>query len=148
VRKAAFFFYGTLMDRHLLSALLGRRAWPRSLVPAVLRGHRRKGVRGANHPVVLRQRRASVDGVILHGVDTVEQARLSAHEGDGYDLVQALAELPRRCCRRAFLFAPRRGAYVVSNRPWTFAGWRPRHKQLAMKSVAVGWVEQTCETHR
>jgi len=138
VRRAAFFFYGTLMDRDLLSAVLGRRMWPRSLVPAVLRGHRCKGVRGANYPVVLRQRRAAVDGVILDGVGTVDQARLSAYEGDGYELVQALAELPRRRCRRVFLFAPRRGAYVVSNRPWTFAGWRLRHKKSVMTAVAVG----------
>ena len=101
----------------MLSAVLERRVWPRSLVPAVLRGHRRKGVRGANYPVVVRQRRVSVDGVILDGVGAVEQARLSAYEGDGYELVQALADLLRRRCRHVFIFAPRLGAYVVSNRP-------------------------------
>ena len=138
MRKTAFFFYGTLMDRDMLSAVLERRVWPRSLVPVVLRGHRRKGVRGANYPVVLRQRRASVDGVILDGVGTVEQARLSGYEGDGYELVLALAEPPRRRCRRVFLFAPRRGAYVVSNRPWSFASWRLRHKRSAMMAVAGG----------
>src|SRR5215472_14361093 len=68
VRKAAFFFYGTLLDLDMLSTVLEQRVWPHSLVPAVLRGHRRKGVRGANYPVVMRQRRASVDGVILDGV--------------------------------------------------------------------------------
>ena len=132
----------------MLSTVLERRVWPRSLVPAVLRGHRRKRVLGANYPAVLRQRRASVDGVILDGVSTVEQVRLSAYEGDGHELVQALAEVPRRRCRRVFFFAPRCGACVVSNRPWSFTGWRLRYKQLAMKSVAVGWVEQPCETHR
>jgi hypothetical protein len=138
VRKTAFFFYGTLMDRDMLSAVLERRVWPRSLVPAVLRGHRRKGVRGANYPVVLRQRRASVDGVIFDGVGTVEPARVSTYEGDRYELVQALAELPRRRCVRVFIFAPRLGAYVVSNRRWTFAGWRLRHKRSAMIAVAGG----------
>ena len=138
MRKAAFFFYGTLMDRDMLSAVLVRRVWPRSLVPAVLRGHRRKGVCGANYPVVLRQRRASVDGIILDRVGTVEEDRLSAYEGDGYDLVPALAELPRGRCKRAFLFAPRRGAYVVSNRPWSFASWRLRHKRSVMMAVVGG----------
>jgi len=138
VRKAAFFFYGTLLDRDMLSTVLEQRVWPRSLVPAVLRGHLRKGVRGVNYPVVVRQRRASVDGVILDGVGAVEQVRLSAYESDGYELVQVLAELPRRRCTRVFIFAPRLGAYVVSNRPWSFAGWRLRYKRSAMIAVAAG----------
>jgi hypothetical protein len=95
-------------------------------------------VRGANYPVVVRQRRASVDGVILDGVGAVEQVRLSAYESDGYELVQVLAELPRRRCTRVFIFAPRLGAYVVSNRPWSFAGWRLRYKRSAMIAVAAG----------
>jgi hypothetical protein len=138
VREDAFFFYGTLMDRDLLSAVLGRYVWPHVLAPAVLRGYRRRSVHGASHPIAQRQRNASVDGVIFDGVGTVEQPRLSAYEGDRYELVQALAELPRRRCRHAFIFAPRRGAYVVSNRPWTFAGWRLRHKRSAMMAVTVG----------
>jgi len=136
VRKAAFFFYGTLMDRDLLSAVMGRRVWPRVLAPAVLRGYRRRNVQGASYPIVQRQRDASIRGVILDRVGTVEQARLSAYEGDGYELALALAELPRRRCRRVFLFVPRRGAYVVSNRPWTFASWRRRHKRSVLIAVA------------
>jgi hypothetical protein len=138
VREDAFFFYGTLMDRDLLSAVLGRRVWPHVLAPAVLRGYRRRSVLGASYPIVQQQRDASIRGVILDRVGTVQQARLSAYEGDGYEMVQALAEPPLRRCRRVFLFAPRRGAYVVSNRPWTFVGWGLRHKRSAMMAVAVG----------
>ena len=138
MREDAFFFYGTLMDRDLLSAVLGRRVWPHVLAPVVLRGYRCRSVHGASYPIVQRQRDASISGVILDGVGTVEQARLSAYEGDRYELVQALAELPRRHCKRVFIFAPRRGAYVVSNRSWSFAGWRLRHKKSVMMAVAVG----------
>ena len=146
MREGAFFFYGTLMDRELLSAVLGRRVWPCALAPAVLRGYRRGSVLGASYPVVLRQRRASVEGVILRGVGAAETARLCAYEGGGYEPAQALAELPRRSVRRVLLFRPRPGAYTVSTRPWSFVGWRLRHKRLAMKAVVVGWVEHG-ETH-
>ena len=136
------------MDRDLLSAVLGRRIWPRSLAPARLRGYRRKSVRGASYPVVLQQRRVSVEGVILDGVDVAEKARLSAYEGDGYELVTAQTELPRRRLRRVFLFTPKCGAYNSSSRPWSFAGWRLRHKRLTMKAVVVGWVEQNAQPAR
>jgi hypothetical protein len=38
--RDAFFFYGTLMDRDLLSKVVGRRVWPRALKPARLPGYR------------------------------------------------------------------------------------------------------------
>ena len=94
MREGAFFFYGTLMDHDLLSAVLRRRVWPRALAPAVLRGYRRSSAQGASYPVVLRRRGASVAGVILCGVSTAETARLFAYEGDGYELACAVAELP------------------------------------------------------
>ena len=145
MREGAFFFYGTLMERELLSAVLGRRVWPCALAPAVLRGYRRRSVLGASYPVVLRQRRASVEGVILRGVGAAETARLCAYEGGGYEPVKALAELPRRSVRRVLLFRPKRGAYTVSIRPWSFVGWRLHHKRLAMKAVVIGWVEQNAK---
>ena len=125
------------MDRELLSAVLGRRVWPRSLAPALLRGYRRSAVKGASYPLVLRQRGAAVAGVILEGVGAVERARLSAYEGDGYELVEALAELPRRDLRCVLLFRPKPGAYGVSARQWHLAGWRLRHKCSVMKALAV-----------
>jgi hypothetical protein len=136
------------MNRDLLSAVLGRQVWPRALAPAVLRGYRRRSVRGASYPVALRQRGASVAGVILCGVSTAETARLCAYEGDGYELACALAESagPRR--KHVFLFKPRPGAYSFSTRPWSLPGWRLRFKRLEMKAMTVGWVEQKSETRR
>jgi hypothetical protein len=136
---AFFFFYGTLMDRDLLSAVLGRRVWPRALAPAVLRGYRRSSVHGASYPVVLPQRGGLVAGVILCGVSVVESARLSAYEGDGYELVRTLAGEP---LRTVLLFKPKPGFFDATPRRWTLAGWRLRHKRSAMKAVVVGWVEQ------
>ena len=41
-----FFFYGTLMDRDLLSLVLGRRVEQRTLKPALLRGYRGSALKG------------------------------------------------------------------------------------------------------
>jgi gamma-glutamyl AIG2-like cyclotransferase len=134
--ETAFFFYGTLMDRDSLSEVLGRRVALRALRPARLPGYRRAAVRDVDHPVVLFQRGTVVKGVILHGVKPTERARLSAYEGDGYELERALAELPGQRRVRVFLFKPKPGAYTVTGRPWTLARWRLHHKPSEMRVVA------------
>jgi gamma-glutamyl AIG2-like cyclotransferase len=124
VREAAFFFYGTLMDRDLLAEVLRRRIPPHALLPARLPGYRRVAMRGAAYPVVLPQRGASVRGVILARVTPIERARLCAYEGDGYELVPAMAELPRKRRARVLLFKPKPGAFTPTTKPWSLARWR------------------------
>jgi hypothetical protein len=82
------------------------------------------------------QRGTVVKGVILHGVKPTERARLSAYEGDGYELERALAELPGQRRVRVFLVKPKPGAYTVTGRPWTLARWRLHHKPSEMRVVA------------
>jgi hypothetical protein len=130
----AFFFYGTLMDRDLLSQVLERRVWPRALKQAQLPGYRRRAVRGAGYPVVLRHRGASVSGVILAGVTCAQRTRLSGYEGEGYVLVRALAGDPLRA---VLLFTPRPGAHIAAPTPWSLVGWRLRHKREAMTGAQM-----------
>jgi hypothetical protein len=134
-RDVAFFFYGTLIDRDLLSEVLRRRVARRALLPARLRGYRRAAVHGANYPVVLAQRGATVRGVVLRRVKPAERARLSAYEGDGYEQVCALAELPRRGRAQVLLFKPKPGAYAVTTRPWSLASWRLHRNRRQREAV-------------
>jgi hypothetical protein len=127
--ETAFFFYGTLMDRHLLSEVLGRRVALRALRPARLLGYRRAAMRDVDYPVVLFQRGTVVKGAILHGVKPTERARLSAYEGDGYELERALAELPGQRRVRVFLFKPKPRAYTIASKPWSLSGWRLLNKE-------------------
>src|SRR5262249_53161951 len=124
VREAAFFFYGTLMDRGVLSEVLGRRVWPRLIVPARGRGSERRAGWGASYPVVVRERGASVEGVIFAGVTADEQARLCHYEGDGFELVQAPAKLRSERRARVFLFEPVIGTHRVTGGPWSLSRWR------------------------
>ena len=135
VREVAFFFYGTLMDHDMLSEVLGRRIPPRTLLAARLPGYRRAAVRGAAYPIILPQRGASVRGVILRRVRPVERSRLCAHEGDRYEPVCAMAELPGKRRARVFLFKSKPGAYTITSGPWSFATWRLRRKRLQIATL-------------
>jgi hypothetical protein len=137
-KATAFFFYGTLMDRELLSAVLRRRVWPRELRPAVLHGYRRRAVRTDGYPIVLPQRGASVRGRILDRVIAAELARLAAYEGDAYEPARAWAEIPGKSGKRVFFFKPKPGAYVGSSRQWSLAGWRLRHAASELEALAGG----------
>jgi hypothetical protein len=117
------------MDRDLLSQILGRPVWPRALTPALLRGYRRQAVGGRRYPVVMPHRGGSVKGVVLRGVMASERDRLCAYEGEGYELASAVAEPRGKAPRRVVFFKPKPGAYKVTNRPWSLAGWQLHRKR-------------------
>lgn len=133
----SLFFYGTLMDRNLLSQVVGRRIWPRALRPAMVRGWRRRAVCGASYPVALRERGASIKGVVLAGVTRVECALLSEFEGNRYELVPALAQLPAEPLGRVFFFRPKRGAFTLASGPWSLASWRLRHRASVVHALTA-----------
>jgi hypothetical protein len=124
------------MDREVLSEVLGRRVWPRDLTPGLLRGHRRRSVRDAGYPVVLPQRGAFVRGVILGRVTARECDRLSAYEGDGYELARGQASPSDRPLRGVLFFKPKPGAFAVTLRPWSPAGWCLLNKASKTKALA------------
>jgi|HubBroStandDraft_6_1064221.scaffolds.fasta_scaffold4209316_1 hypothetical protein len=72
------FFYGTLMDRELLSRVFGRRVPARALRPARLDGWRRVAVRGCGYLVLVCCPRARVAGVVVDRLSAAERDRLSA----------------------------------------------------------------------
>jgi hypothetical protein len=129
-----FFFYGTLMDPDLLSRVIGRMIAPRALRPALVHGYRRSAVRGANFPVVLRDRIASVKGVVLAGVSVVERDRLADFEGDRYVLVPSLAEFRERLPKPVLLFEPKAGAFSATGRPWSLERWQRLHEPAELRT--------------
>ena len=121
-RGVRYFFYGTLMDRELLSHVLGRRIGARDLAAARLFGWRRSAVHCKPYPIVLRRRGASVRGFVVARIRAEDSALLSAYEGDGYMIATGVAESGGRR-RTVRFFAARPGAYAASNRMWRFAAW-------------------------
>jgi hypothetical protein len=130
-----FFFYGTLMDRDVLSRVVGRPVICDALKPASLPGYRRTAIHDASYPIVLRHKAGRVDGVTVDGISTGESARLSIYEGQHYDLVRAFAELPGHGKRAVFLFEPRPGAFRPTDTEWSLAGWQAAHKDAFLDRI-------------
>jgi len=129
-----FFFYGTLMDADVRRAVLGPHA-PRHVEPALLRGWRRLPVRGRTYPVIVADPAASVDGVLVRGLNAAARRRLERYEDADLYAAATVDVLPAGRARpvQALVFvanfvakAPgvRRGS-----RRWEIGDWRRRHKR-------------------
>jgi hypothetical protein len=82
-----FFFYGTLLDYDVTALVLGRRLPPAAFMPASLLGHARRRAKNATYPIVVRDPRGAVPGVIVNGLSARDVARLADFEGPGYRVV-------------------------------------------------------------
>ncbi|MBU8539833.1 gamma-glutamylcyclotransferase family protein [Falsiroseomonas tokyonensis] len=88
------FLYGTLLDPAVLRLRSGRR-FPRGAArPAVLRGWRRVGLRGAPWPTLIRARHHLVPGLLLP-LSGGPLRRLMAYEGAAYRLRPVRLHLAR-----------------------------------------------------
>ncbi|MGX9965479.1 gamma-glutamylcyclotransferase family protein [Roseomonas sp. F4] len=79
------FLYGSLLDPAVLAARSGRRFPARALRRARLNGWRRVRLRGTPWPMLVRQRGASVEGLLLR-LCGAPLRRLMAYEGSAYRL--------------------------------------------------------------
>ena len=96
---ALVFAYGSLMYKPVLTALLQRVPVTR---PATLAGYERRVIAGRVYPAILPSAdpHASVEGVLLEGLDEYEQLLLDEYEDDSYQVVLAPAARPQRTiCR-------------------------------------------------
>src|SRR3979409_2603900 len=82
-----FFFYGTLLDYDVIALVLGRRLPPAAFVPASLPGHARRRAKSATYPIVVRDPRGAVPGVVVGGLSARDVALLADYEGPGYRVV-------------------------------------------------------------
>jgi hypothetical protein len=132
-----FFFYGTLMDRDLLSAVLGRPIKHSDLKPALAKGYRRVTARGLNYPLAVIDKSGSIKGVMLERVSAAGRQRLIAYENPEYRLVCAAVQAPAGMHVKAFLFAAKPIAFIVTGRFWSLARWQKRYK-----ASALAWIKK------
>jgi Gamma-glutamyl cyclotransferase, AIG2-like len=130
-----FFFYGTLMDEDVRSAVLGRAA-PRSVEAVTLEGWRRVPIPGKSYPAIVPDPRATVEGVLARGLNAAARGRLVRYEDDLYDLVEV--EVRRTGGRHlaAFAFVAREGRLSRSRREWDLAAWQRRCKRRFLTRLA------------
>lgn len=124
-----FFFYGTLLDRDLQAAVIGRAVPEGALVPASIAGFRRVRAQGQTYPMLiagLPQDR--VEGAIASGFTRDEIDRLTAYEGEGYVLTPLPALLADGAATTVQVFLPVEGGLKASNEPWDLARWQRENK--------------------
>jgi len=124
-----FFFYGTLLDRDLQAAVIGRAVPDGALVAASIVGFRRVRAQGQTYPMLipaLPQDR--VEGAIASGFTRQEIERLIAYEGEGYVLTTLQALLEDGHTTTVQVFLPVAGGLKASNEPWDLARWQRDNK--------------------
>ncbi len=132
-----FFFYGTLMDDDVLTAVLRRSVSGLARSGAVLPGYRCCRARGASYPVIVTAPDEQTVGMVVGGLTAADASRLAAYEGEGYR--------SRRCTVRrsdgvrvaAAVFVPR-CRRMATNAPWSLADWQRTHKAAFLAQLAGG----------
>jgi hypothetical protein len=123
-----FFFYGTLLDLDVTALVLGRRLPPSAFVPASLPGHARRRAQGATYPIVVRDPRSDVAGVIVGGLSGRDVAHLAAYEGPGYRIVPLRVRSGGKSVTVS-VFEPVVNRLQPSAQAWDLVLWQRRHKR-------------------
>ena len=133
-RRYAYFFYGTLMDRDVLAAVIGREVRAVDRQNAVLERYRRVYRSGGWYPILLPMPGSFVDGVLVRGVRATEADRLVVFEGDEYQLSELQVRTARSGLAQARVFMAKPDV-SASAEIWTIDAWRRRHKREYLRRV-------------
>ena len=115
------FFFGSMRDRDVLEAILGR-PLPASSVPVVLKDHAAMKVKDAEYPALKFAPGEMCFGQVMGGLTPTDLARIAFWEDNEYGLatmpVYDLDEQPTD----ALVYATT--VHTVSNEPWDFVAFQ------------------------
>ncbi len=123
-----FFFYGSLMDRELLEAVIDRTGDHLHMQPAQLAGYAAETAHGYSFPTLVARDDGLVRGIVTHGLSDDDVARISYFEDTEY--APSLVEVTTanaRVAARAYMSA---GSLRSSGEDWDFGHWRIHHKSV------------------
>ena len=131
------FFYGTLIDADVRATVLGSVVRHRPVEPAVLLGYRRLTMRGCTYPVIVRDARGAVAGVLMRGLRRADFAKLLDYETDEYRAIDAavLTGSGKRILAKVFVASARA---LPSPRPWNATDWQRRFKRNFLRRLRAG----------
>lgn len=124
-----YFFFGSLMDREVLEAVLARPVATETLIPAWLRGYRRLHVHGEVYPLLQPDPAGKVEGRMCWLEGEEDRARIAFFEGLDYALEPLQVETREGRSVEAVLHAAAPDL-VASDKPWTLADWPEQEKRL------------------
>lgn len=123
-----FFFYGSLMDRDLLEAVIDRSSAHLHHQPAQLGGYAAETAKGYSFPTLVVRRGGIVEGIVTRGLSDEDIARISYFEDTEY--AHAPVEVltgQARIVARTFMSTQ---TLQSSGEAWDFTHWRVHHKPV------------------
>ena len=123
----AYFFFGTLMDRDVLAAVLDRPVADDELGRAWLHGYRRVGAANAPYPILVPAPGLIVGGVVFRPRHERDDVRIRHFEDGEYAEHWSIVRLPggRRLAARVFLALE---VLQATDEPWDLGAWASAHK--------------------
>jgi len=138
------FFYGTLLDPDVQSAVLGRALARHDLTPAILRHFRRVYIAGRPYPMVVPHRGGLVEGAVAEHLSPDDLTRIALYEGEDYRLKRhqvfagadagQSAQLAKATARVVWLYRCRSTARP-SSREWRLAAWQAAEKSVYLREI-------------
>ncbi|MBL8672049.1 MAG: gamma-glutamylcyclotransferase, partial [Alphaproteobacteria bacterium] len=137
------FVYGTLLDRDMLAAALGRPALGVEAEPARADGFARRRVRGEERPTLSAADGAATEGLLLQGLGRADLARLRFHAGSTYALRRVAVTCADGTVVSADAFVADESAGKQAGKqvaratavPWTVDAWRRGHRAQALRAT-------------
>lgn len=128
------FFYGTLRDMGVLSAVLGRDPGTVSMRRATLPGYRTSAVRGQDFPFAEAAKDASAEGLLVSGLGQDDIDRLIYYEGSYlYDLVEVTVDCDGSPERAEVFLSDHQG--WTPEGLWSLSAWQARDRGLAAEAA-------------
>ena len=135
----SIFSYGTLMDRDLLSAILGHDLDSSQLKPAVLENHRAVCIAGASFPALVQDNNHNVTGMLITGLSRNDLKKIEYYEAGLYvtrDIdvtVTATGDICSALCYYEIV-AP---GFELIDETWSLEDWQRNKKPYLFKVQEV-----------
>lgn len=122
-----YFFFGTLMDRDVLAAVLDRPVADDEMIPAWLRDYRRVRAATASYPLLVSSPGLVVGGVVFRPKEDRDDLRICHFEEEEYVERWLNVHLAggRRLAARVFFGLE---TLQATQEPWDLAAWTSAHK--------------------
>ena len=131
------FFFGTLMHREVLEAVLDRRVAGHEISPARLEGYRRERAAAASYPVLVPDPGAAVEGRLLLRPSLRCIRRINHFEDEEYRALRvAVINGDSRIVAWVFLPLDHVETMRPSGEPWDLDRWASEHIDAYRQAIA------------
>lgn len=123
----AIFIYGTLLDKDILRAVLGRNIADNEYLEAEVFGVAKYTYPGDSFPILKPQLNSKAQGAVLFNLSTTDLDRINFYEGDEYGFVEIEAQLADGR-KIAAQYNAATDQQIDSQSPWLLSDWQRDEK--------------------